>query len=363
MSNGAKWLLGLIILGLVALLLSLVGPWNAKVRSADMGAQLNTQLNENGFAWANVEMSGNVAKLTGEAKSDAARDGALDFVRNAKCESCGGDKAKTWHVAEDAGITVQKAPTVSPYTFSATKADNGRVVLNGYVPSTDVRENVRAQAETLFPGNWDDKTIKVASGQPNEDWDDVIGMNLKGLSQLDYGKVSMIDTVSTLTGGVNDMAVNEAVSGAYALPAPYNGSASITTKAAPAPVLTSQTDCQALFNDIKLGSKINFAYNKAEIDGEASFDLLNKIAEAANQCASFRIEVGGHTDSDGSNDYNQWLSEARATTVVLYLADAGVDRSRMSAIGYGEEKPVATNATPAGKEQNRRIEFTVTRSE
>jgi OOP family OmpA-OmpF porin len=72
-----------------------------------------------------------------------------------------------------------------------------------------------------------------------------------------------------------------------------------------------------------------------------------------------RIEIGGHTDSDGSEADNQKLSEDRAMAVAGYIAKAGVDAGRLSAKGFGEAKPVAENTTPEGKAQNRRIEFRV----
>lgn len=367
MSNGAKWLIGLIILGLISLLLSVVGPWSAIKRSNDLGAQLNQQLDDNGFAWANVEMAGNVAKLTGEAKSEAARQGALDFVENAECEKCAGKT--TWHEAEDDGMTVAKVqlPIVSPYVFNAAKSENGQVVLSGVVGSPEDLKSVTDQANTLFGSNWRDNKLTLAAGAPSAQWREVIGTNLDDLAKLDFGKVTMTDAVSVLTGGVNDVAIRDAIEADYAaLPAPFEGAASIETKgaaASTAPEVTSQGVCQVLFNELKGDNEINFAYNKAEISGAESFDLLNKLADAANKCASFRIAVDGHTDADGAADYNQWLSEARATTVVLYLADSGVERSRMTATGFGETKPVGDNATDAGKEQNRRIEFTVSRSE
>jgi len=85
---------------------------------------------------------------------------------------------------------------------------------------------------------------------------------------------------------------------------------------------------------------------------------------AANQCSSFRITIGGHTDSQGAEAYNQRLSEARAATVKNYLSlERKVDANRLTAIGYGESNPVATNATAAGRAQNRRITFTVTQAQ
>ena len=127
--------------------------------------------------------------------------------------------------------------------------------------------------------------------------------------------------------------------------------------------MQSASLCQSLFNNLKGDSKINFAVDKAEIQGAPSFDLLNALASAANQCASYDVRVSGHTDSDGDDAYNQWLSEARANTVVAYLADSGVEPERLSGEGLGETRPIASNETPEGKAANRRIEFTVTTSE
>ena len=90
---------------------------------------------------------------------------------------------------------------------------------------------------------------------------------------------------------------------------------------------------------------------------------MNQIAAAANRCASFNITIGGHTDSIGDAAYNQRLSEARAATVRNYLTDQQVEADQLIAKGFGETQPQATNATPEGRAQNRRITFTVTQAQ
>jgi outer membrane protein OmpA-like peptidoglycan-associated protein len=71
------------------------------------------------------------------------------------------------------------------------------------------------------------------------------------------------------------------------------------------------------------------------------------------------IEVAGHTDSTGTDSYNQSLSERRAMSVAGYLSNRGVPMRRMVPVGAGELHPVATNDTAAGREQNRRVEITI----
>ncbi|MBN2717443.1 MAG: OmpA family protein [Deltaproteobacteria bacterium] len=110
---------------------------------------------------------------------------------------------------------------------------------------------------------------------------------------------------------------------------------------------------------IEITEKVMFEYNKADIQ-EVSNDLLNDVATVLKQNPNIKkIRIEGHTDSDGTEDYNKNLSQSRADAVMQFLTDAGVDASRMEAVGYGEEKPIANNDTAEGKEKNRRVEFNI----
>ena len=71
--------------------------------------------------------------------------------------------------------------------------------------------------------------------------------------------------------------------------------------------------------------------------------------------------INGHTDNVGSDAYNQKLSEARAAAVKKYLAGKGISEAAMSTAGYGESKPIADNATAAGRQNNRRVEFEISK--
>jgi outer membrane protein OmpA-like peptidoglycan-associated protein len=70
------------------------------------------------------------------------------------------------------------------------------------------------------------------------------------------------------------------------------------------------------------------------------------------------LEIAGHTDSVGSDQQNQSISERRASSVVSWLSDKGIPRDRLTAVGYGEERPIVDNDTPENRARNRRIEFT-----
>ncbi|MBI5728012.1 MAG: OmpA family protein [Ignavibacteriales bacterium] len=103
---------------------------------------------------------------------------------------------------------------------------------------------------------------------------------------------------------------------------------------------------------------INFDEGKSSFRPEAHAILLN-AAQVLLSSPDMRIEIQGHTNNVGSTESNKKLSQARAEAVKLYLVAKGVDSSRLTAIGYGDTLPVVDNATPEGKELNRRIEFKI----
>lgn len=101
---------------------------------------------------------------------------------------------------------------------------------------------------------------------------------------------------------------------------------------------------------------IHFAAGSTIIE-EESFSVLNRAAEVFKKYPKLRIQIEGHTDSDGSKKLNDRLSKKRAESVRHYLIHQEVDPKRLEFIGYGFSRPIASNTTTTGKAQNRRIEF------
>lgn len=91
-----------------------------------------------------------------------------------------------------------------------------------------------------------------------------------------------------------------------------------------------------------------------------AYDEMNRVASVLQQYPQTSIRIAGHTDSTGSEAYNQQLSERRAMSVKNALSSMGVNSMRMSTIGYGETQPVADNSTEYGRQLNRRVEITIT---
>ena len=109
---------------------------------------------------------------------------------------------------------------------------------------------------------------------------------------------------------------------------------------------------------VSLSSDVLFASGSAKLQPGAQ-DKLGEVANVLQQYPRTRVQVTGHTDNKGSEQSNQELSEHRATAVRDVLSHDGVDAARIITRGLGESRPVATNTTPEGRAQNRRVEILI----
>jgi len=113
-------------------------------------------------------------------------------------------------------------------------------------------------------------------------------------------------------------------------------------------------------NNINLIMPGNITFSSGNATLEQNFlSVLDSVVLVLNEFNKTLVVVAGHTDSSGSNELNQRLSERRAQSVSTYLTAAGVLNDRVEVIGFGEEQPVASNKTEEGKELNRRVEITL----
>ncbi|HQJ09769.1 MAG TPA: OmpA family protein [Deltaproteobacteria bacterium] len=107
---------------------------------------------------------------------------------------------------------------------------------------------------------------------------------------------------------------------------------------------------------LNMPGNITFKTDSAEIAANF-YDVLNSVVLVLNEFNKTLINVYGHTDSTGSDSYNQGLSERRAASVGQYLSSHKVDPNRIMTMGFGKTRPIASNATPEGRQQNRRVEL------
>lgn len=109
---------------------------------------------------------------------------------------------------------------------------------------------------------------------------------------------------------------------------------------------------------LNMPGNVTFATNSAEVKADF-YGVLNAVSLVLKEYNKTVIEVAGHTDSSGSDSYNQSLSERRARSVGQYLGTQGLEHMRLITVGYGETHPVADNSSAAGRQRNRRVELTL----
>src|SRR5262249_19790527 len=118
-------------------------------------------------------------------------------------------------------------------------------------------------------------------------------------------------------------------------------------------------DVEIAGNEIKIKRQVHFETDSAKISLDST-GLLEEIADTMvrNACLK-QVEIQGHTDNTGTADHNKVLSDQRANAVREWMLSHNVDPGRLVAVGYGQERPISPNITPAGKERNRRVQFMI----
>ena len=102
-----------------------------------------------------------------------------------------------------------------------------------------------------------------------------------------------------------------------------------------------------------------FDFDKAVLKAE-SFKVLDEIVDIMSQYPDYKLSISGHTDNTGTQEHNLQLSTERAKACYDYLVYRGVKTERVRSTGYGETRPMVSNNSPNGREQNRRVEFELT---
>ena len=261
-----------------------------------------------------------------------------------------------------ASLTLKQAeivpPRVSPYRFTAERQGGG-IVISGVVATEAERQQVVDAARRKFGAAAVDDRLSFASGAP-DGFATASEAALQALSRLSGGQATIVDNAVTVSGYTYYPQAMKMVGEelAAALPEGFTLAAdTIATRQDDQPVTANQ--CSDLMQTVLKTGGIGFDGGKADLT-EDSEGTLDRASAVITRCPETGVTVGAHSDSDGSAARNRDLTQTRAETIVEYLVAAGVKRERLTAVGYGETKPVADNSTAVGKVANRRIEFTFT---
>jgi len=249
-----------------------------------------------------------------------------------------------------------------PAEFTATlAAKTHRVELRGRLTDEMLRKAVDSFARAEFgSGN-----IYLATRMDPElpdGWPVRVLAGLQALAELDNGSlVVRADTVQIkgVTGSQSaKVRISQILSEKLGQGQTFKVDVRYDKELDPLAGVPTPQECARDVNDVLARQKITFTPGSAEIDSKAGA-VMTALADVLKDCPGVKMEVAGHTDSQGSEEGNRALSQARAESVILALQGRQVDVSGLLAKGYGEAVPLGENETDAGRESNRRIEFTL----
>ncbi|MFN4191604.1 MAG: OmpA family protein [Tabrizicola sp.] len=253
----------------------------------------------------------------------------------------------------------KEAATQGPAEFTATLAEGGRVELRGRLTDEMQRSAVDAFARSAFAGAEVLTATRLDEGLP-DGWAIRVLAGLKALAEVQTGRLLVrpdLVEVTGVTGSTETRGrITQILSEALGQGQTFRVNVRYDEALDPLAALPTPEECAAEVNAVIARTKITFTPASAEIATTAR-PVLDELAKILDNCPAMQMEIGGHTDSQGSEGGNKALSQARAEAVLLALQGRRVDVSGMTAVGYGEAQPIADNGTEEGREANRRIEF------
>lgn len=253
------------------------------------------------------------------------------------------------------------AAAAGPAEFTATLSPEGKVDLRGRLTDDLQRAAVDSVAQAEFGAGNVYNATRLDAELP-DGWPVRVLAGMEALAELDEGALLVREDtveVSGITGSLNARdRISQILSGKLGQGKTFKVSVTYDEERDPLAALPTPQECLATIDALLVQQKITFPPGSAEIDA-ATGQLMTRLADALNECTAMPLEIAGHTDSQGSEDGNRALSQARAEAVLLALQGRRVEVSEMRAVGYGESRPIADNETEAGRDANRRIEFTL----
>ena len=286
-----------------------------------------------------VEIYDKTLRLTGAVPDTAAQAEAVAAVEA--------------HVGDD--LTVQDRLVIVPIEDPVFQMQSniGSVTLRGALPTQIEINSIRASAEQIYGSESVATWMEVDEAAPAIPY---LTDSAAFFRSFEGRTLDFVDTGNALvvSGFVPSQEIADSIGETLAeVVAPRV----LTNELV---VVEIDDDTQAAItaiNDI-IGSSLKFGSGSTSLSDDDR-EKLDEVAAILNDSPSLRAVVEGHTDDAGGELGNQRLSEERARSVVVYLESVGIDPNRLSTIGFGEERPIASNGTSAGRSQNRRIEFNV----
>ncbi len=253
-----------------------------------------------------------------------------------------------------------------PPEFNATRSPEGLVQMRGRLGDETQRDMVDSYARAAFGSEQVHIATRIAPDGLPMGWPVRILTGLEALAQLHNGALTVTPDDLVLNGISHDPETKAQIAGLLSekLGDAQEFTLSITYQEPPEPAdkLPDPEVCEERIAEVQASTKIAFEPGSATVAAD-SRDTVNQIADILRECGPIRLEIQGHTDSQGREEMNQQLSQARAQSILNELRGRRVPTASFTAVGYGESQPIADNDTEEGREENRRIEFRLIRPE
>ncbi len=345
--------------GLIPLIcLPLLFLWGAFVTAPaieeDVATTVASTLNASGFPGASITAAGQTVDLDLPVNSNELGH-ARSVARATQCDTWAGELICPTHVDLKArAVETVTEPIVEPIAeptptgryhdfMVAVEGESAR--LSGEAPSVEMKAQLLEAAGERYVRVEDD--LRVTDELATDQWGRAARRAVQTVSTFERGSATWRNGQFDARGLV--LAEQEAAARTQ-----FNAAANAPTLGTLTLDVAKTVDtCNEEFSAALSNSTINFATGSADIDA-SSQSLLESLASIANQCPG-NLVIEGHTDSVGGEQSNLALSQARADAVQAGLNRLGVTGNRLSAIGYGESQPIASNDDAAGRAQNRRI--------
>ncbi len=297
----------------------------------------------------NVDEGLNVA-LSGVAGSEEEQARAEEA-----CMVCGNGEVDT------SGMT---AGSIDKYNIFAERYvdPNQRILLKGVVPNQAVKDAILSKVESIYgAGNFIDQlVVENFSGEGVSLFQNLAVNAIPYLSNFDgISSLKMNSKESIYNGSYSETGLSGLVKSK--LKGLGGASYAITFPSKTIVVSTTVTtlpkfNCQKEINSLLAGEKILFNTSDYNVSS-SSYPLLQSLANTLSKCPKWGVRIEGHTDTRGAASFNQTLSENRAGAVKSKLIEFGTSSSRVESIGYGETKPLTSEANASELAKNRRIEI------
>ena len=252
------------------------------------------------------------------------------------------------------------AEDVAQSEFSAQLRPDGQVRLHGFLPDINLQTAVKSYAQTLFGAQNVFMASEIDPGLPRG-WPAQVFAALKALALVHHGQITVQADMVRMTGVSAKPYARDSVarilSDQLGRNLRFEASVTYDQELDPTVILPTSEACLTQLADILVKDKITFEPASTAISPTAR-KVLDALAETLKKCPEIMLEIGGHTDAVGPAESNRGLSQARAEAVLVALQARRAPVAGLSAYGYGEDNPIANNATEAGRDANRRISIT-----